>query len=129
MKYNFSILKFALKRFILLTRDRGLKYSLSLALSKRKQLISMLSISGKHFNKQSFNMVSTTESNNGIENLVSVIIPIYDRTWELQAAIDSILNQTRIQIITATPMVHRREEANCRFWYASSRQRNKAEHH
>lgn len=94
MKYNFSILKFALKRFILLTRDRGLKYSLSLALSKRKQLISMLSISGKHFNKQSFNMVSTTESNNGIENLVSVIIPIYDRTWELQAAIDSILNQT-----------------------------------
>uniref|UniRef100_UPI00292B0D24 AAA family ATPase n=1 Tax=Enterobacter roggenkampii TaxID=1812935 RepID=UPI00292B0D24 len=24
----------------------------------------------------------------------------------------------RIQIITATPMVHRREEANCRFWYA-----------
>ncbi|WP_232481240.1 phage tail protein [Citrobacter freundii] len=35
----------------------------------------------------------------------------------------------RIQIITATPMVHRREEANCRFWYASSRQRNKAEHH
>ncbi|MDV0909963.1 GNAT family N-acetyltransferase, partial [Klebsiella variicola subsp. variicola] len=25
----------------------------------------------------------------------------------------------RIQIITATPMVHRREEANCRFWYAS----------
>ncbi|MFU1566445.1 glycosyltransferase [Aeromonas veronii] len=94
MKYNFSILKFALKRFILLTRDRGLKYSLSLALSKRKQLISMLSISGNHLNKQSFNMVSTTESNNGIENLVSVIIPIYDRTWELQAAIDSILNQT-----------------------------------
>lgn len=94
MKYKFSILKFALKRFILLTRDRGLKYSLSLALSKRKQLISMLSIRGKHFNKQSVNMVSTTESNNCIENLVSVIIPIYDRTWELQAAIDSMLNQT-----------------------------------
>lgn len=94
MKYNFSILKFAFKRFILLTRDRGLKYSLSLALSKRKQLISMLSIGGKNFNKKSINMVSATESNNSIENLVSVIIPIYDRTWELQAAIDSILNQT-----------------------------------
>ncbi|MFM5240421.1 glycosyltransferase [Aeromonas rivipollensis] len=94
MKYNFSILKFALKRFIILTRDRGLKYSLLLALSKRKQLISMLSIGGKNFNKQSINMVSATESNYSIENLVSVIIPIYDRTWELQAAIDSILNQT-----------------------------------
>ena len=44
----------------------------------------------------------------------------------------ALINQVRgprIQIITATPMVHRREEANCRFWYASSRQRNKAEHH
>ena len=40
-----------------------------------------------------------------------------------------IPDESRIQIITATPMVHRREEANCRFWYASSRQRNKAEHH
>jgi hypothetical protein len=40
-----------------------------------------------------------------------------------------IFTHPRIQIITATPMVHRREEANCRFWYASSRQRNKAEHH
>ncbi|MDK5809195.1 hypothetical protein QAA62_19215, partial [Klebsiella pneumoniae] len=39
------------------------------------------------------------------------------------------VRMARIQIITATPMVHRREEANCRFWYASSRQRNKAEHH
>ena len=27
------------------------------------------------------------------------------------------------------PMVHRREEANRWFWYASSRQRNKAIHH
>ncbi|MDD1080085.1 hypothetical protein OQA82_27970, partial [Klebsiella pneumoniae] len=32
---------------------------------------------------------------------------------------DSGRSWTRIQIITATPMVHRREEANCRFWYAS----------
>ncbi|WP_421182772.1 glycosyltransferase [Aeromonas dhakensis] len=95
MKYNLSILKFALKRFILLTRDRGLKYSFSLALSKRKQLISMFSIGSKEFNKQNCHIVSMNENNNGVErNLVSVIIPIYDRTWELQAAIDSILNQT-----------------------------------
>lgn len=95
MKYNLSILKFALKRFILLTRDRGLKYSFSLALSKRKQLISMFSIGSKEFNKQNCHVVSMNENNNSVErNLVSVIIPIYDRTWELQAAIDSILNQT-----------------------------------
>ena len=51
------------------------------------------------------------------------MIDFYSATNEILITIET---QPRIQIITATPMVHRREEANCRFWYASSRQRNKA---
>ncbi|MCT9062143.1 hypothetical protein N6741_27320, partial [Klebsiella pneumoniae] len=53
----------------------------------------------------------------------------YAMKHSLMPEIAKLRMKARIQIITATPMVHRREEANCRFWYASSRQRNKAEHH
>lgn len=95
MNYRLSILKFAFKRFLLLTKERGVKYSLALALSKRNQLMSMLSVTTVNFTSQVVERSGLlTEDMQNKKGLVSVIIPIYNRTWELQEAIDSILNQT-----------------------------------
>lgn len=98
MNRKFSILKFAIYRFKLLIKDRGLKYALKKAMEKRKQLISMLGIKGgfkkskntAHHHVQSEYQISYFYE----KGLVSVVIPIYDRTWELKEAIQSILNQS-----------------------------------
>ncbi|WP_421235352.1 glycosyltransferase [Aeromonas enteropelogenes] len=96
MIYNISVLKFAFKRFLLLTKERGVRYSFALAISKRKQLMSMLSIGRGNYKDRSIENTAplTAPLNSSIKGLVSVIIPIYNRTWELQSAIDSVLSQT-----------------------------------
>lgn len=98
MKRNVAIMKFAIYRFQLLIKDRGFKYALRKAFEKRTQLISMLRVKGSIVvNKNLVNKTfkSATPADFVFdEGLVSVIIPIYDRTWELKEAIQSILEQS-----------------------------------
>ncbi|KQH88779.1 glycosyltransferase [Vibrio fluvialis] len=94
MKHNLSVLKFAFSRFLFLIRERGFKYALERALSKRKQLLSMLRLMPRKKNPPRQSYLHSTTEVTFEEGLVSVIIPVYDRTWELKAAIESILNQS-----------------------------------
>ncbi|CCN81685.1 putative glycosyl transferase [Vibrio nigripulchritudo SFn27] len=96
MNGKLSILKFALKRFLFLIKDRGVAYALSRAIEKRKQLVSMiLSFKARRGTSQRFNpAIAHPRDFLAVEGKVSVIIPIYDRTWELKEAIESILDQT-----------------------------------
>lgn len=98
MKRTIAVLKFATSRFIYLLRDRGFSYAFKRAYEKRRQLASMLMIKNKKRKKkrrnESFLNIKNVDNVKQKKGMVSVIIPIYDRTWELKEAIDSVLEQT-----------------------------------
>lgn len=98
MKRKIAIMRFAISRFQLLLKDRGFKYAFKKAFEKRNQLFSMLMVKNQ---KRKNNKRLIDRKKNALDNnfkcdkgLVSVIIPIYDRTWELKEAIQSILDQS-----------------------------------
>ena len=100
MKNSLAIIKFAFVKFVFLLKDRGFKYSIKTALKKRKQFIRMVLMPKINHNEKSIKRGSK-KINPSEKGLVSVVIPIFDRTWELKEAIDSVLNQTykKLEII------------------------------
>lgn len=110
IKYKINIILFLFKRFMFQVKSRGFKYAFSLVVKKKNQALNMLFpriIKNKHGNIDTVNVDNNNKSDLNIDfekGLVSVIIPIYDRTWELREAIESILSQDykNIELILIT---------------------------
>lgn len=108
VKFKLNIVLFLFKRFIFQVRNRGLKYTLGLVLKKKDQAMGMLfpkRVAVPKSNKESsIKSTSISEHARFEKGLVSVIIPIYDRTSELKEAIESILNQSyqNLELILVT---------------------------
>jgi len=106
VKFKADVFFFLLKRVVFQIKNRGFKYAFQLILQKRAQALSMLFPRYIKVMESNIDVPfnNTTSCHDFTPGLVSVIIPVYDRCWELKEAIDSILEQSyeNIELILIT---------------------------
>lgn len=105
MKLKIGIVKFLVSRVLHNLKSQGFIYTVKLIYRKKNQALTLIfpkkikttdlvTFAGKY-------PQSDSAERKYILNMVSVVIPIYDRTWEIEEAVNSIIEQSyeNIEII------------------------------